>query len=70
MILFGIFNLKSIENTKEYNYLYDNLNNQNKLEDVSGDRKKSFTLCFDKQKGIKGYISNIGTKTMLKRMIV
>ena len=42
MILFGIFNLKSIENTKEYNYLYDNLNNQNKLEDVSGDRKKSF----------------------------
>ena len=69
-MLFGIFNLKSIENTLEYKNLYNKLTDENKLEDISGERKKSFTLCFNEKNGIKGYISNIGTKIMKKRKIV
>ena len=56
--LFGIFNLKSIQNTPEYKYLYEKFTNENKLEDISNNRKKSFIL-YGNNDDLKGFISNI-----------
>ena len=67
--LFGIFNLENIENTMEYQRLYEKLENEKRIEDISCNQKNSFILTEDK-KEIRAYISNIGTNTMRKRKIV
>ena len=68
--LFGIFKIDSLKNTPEYEYLYNKLITEKKLEDVSGGRNKSFILVSEKKDKLKGYISNIGTRTMRKREIM
>lgn len=66
---FGIFNLEKIGDTKEYQRLYEKLESENNIEDISCNQKNSFILTEEKS-SIKGYISNIGTNTMRKRRIV
>lgn len=61
----GVFCLESIEETPEYQRLYEKLVNEKRLEDISGSQKNSFILTEE-----KGYISGIGTNTMKKRRIV
>ena len=66
----GIFNIDNIKDTLEYNNLYEKLNSENKLEDISSNQKNSFILTSNIKKGVKGFISNIGTNTIKKRIIV
>ena len=66
---FGVFNIEKVENTTEYQRLYEALESEKKIEDISCNKKNSFILTEDK-KNVKGYISNIGTNTMRKRKIV
>lgn len=67
--LFGIFDYKCIENTPEFQYIYDKLTNEKRIEDISNDRKKSFILYLDNSK-LKGLICNIGADIINKRRIV
>lgn len=68
--LFGIFNFEKIKNTSEFKKLYDKLNNENKIEDISSNKKNSFILISEEKENIRGFISNIGTNTIRKRKIV
>ena len=67
--LFGVFDFEKIENTKEFQRLYEKIEEEKKIEDISCNQKNSFILTEDKGT-VKGYISNIGTNTMRKRKIV
>lgn len=67
--LFGIFDLEKIENTPEYKKLYEKLDSEKKIQDISCNQKNSFILTEDK-KLVNGFISNIGTNTIKKRKIV
>ncbi len=70
MKLFGIFNVNRIGNTSEFKNLCEKLKTENRLEDVSCNQRKSFILTSDMKNCVKGFISNIGTNTMKKRMII
>ncbi len=62
--IIGIFSIDSIENTKEYKDLLENLDNN--MNDISEGQRKTFILT--KEKGfLCGYISNIGINTIKKR---
>ena len=67
--LFGIFDYKCIENTPEYDYLRNKLISENRLEDISNDRKKSFILYRENDE-LKGLICNIGADIICKRKLV
>ncbi len=64
--IIGIFNIDYIKNTKEYKSLYENLENQGNIEIISENQNKTFILVEEKNK-IKGYVTNIGTNTIMKR---
>ena len=66
--LFGIFDYKCIKNTPEYEYLENKLITENRLEDISNNRKKSFILYLENNI-LKGLICNIGAEIMNKRRI-
>jgi hypothetical protein len=66
--IIGIFNLERIENTQEFQRLYENLKENNCITDISCNQKNSFILVKEGNK-IKGYISNIGPNTIKKREI-
>ena len=70
MKLFGIFSIDNIENTSEYKSLCERLESENRLEDISCNQKNSLILTSNIKKGVKGFISNIGTNTIKKRKIV
>ena len=58
-----------MENTLEYQNLYEDLESKKRIEDISCHKKNSFILTKENHE-IKGYISNIGTTTIKKRKII
>jgi hypothetical protein len=65
--IIGIFNLDYIKNTKEYKKMYEEMESNKKIVNVSnGQAIKSFILT-EKDNIKKGYLTNIGTNTILKR---
>ena len=58
--IIGIFKMESIEKTKEFELIKDNL--KDKIIDESNGEKNSFVLTKD-----KAYISNISVETLEKR---
>lgn len=63
----GIFDIESMEKTKEYQTIIDNLSQQKKLTDISEKMKKSLILVIENKK-LKGYISNISSLTLYNRV--
>lgn len=66
--IIGIFNIQFIKNTKEYKSMYKDLEEKNKIIDLSEGDGKSFILT-EQNKEKKGYIAKIGANTILKRLI-
>lgn len=64
----GIFDIEKISNTQEYQNIYNYLQANKNIIDISSNQKNTFVLTEDNKK-IKGYISNIGTNTIKKRKI-
>jgi hypothetical protein len=65
--IIGIFNLDYIKNTKEYKKMYEEMESNKKIVNVSnGQTIKTFILT-EKDSVKKGYLTNIGTNTILKR---
>jgi hypothetical protein len=65
--IIGIFNLDYIKNTKEYKKMYEEMESNKKIVNVSnGQAIKSFILT-EKDNVKRGYLTNIGTNTILKR---
>ena len=64
----GIFDIEKIQNTREYQNLYNDLEANKKIIDIANNQKNTFVLT-EENKNIKGYISNIGTSTIKKRKI-
>lgn len=64
--IIGIFNIDYIKNTREYKSLYENLNNQGNIKKIYENQNKTFILV-EENKNIKGYVTNIGTNTIMKR---
>lgn len=64
--IIGIFNIDYIKNTKEYKSLYENLEKQGDIKIISDNQNKTFILV-EENKKIKGYVTNIGTNTIMKR---
>jgi hypothetical protein len=65
--IIGIFNLDYIKNTKEYKKMYEEMESNKKIVNVSnGQTIKTFILT-EKDNIKKGYLTNIGTNTILKR---
>jgi predicted regulator of amino acid metabolism with ACT domain len=66
--IIGIFNIDYIKNTKEYKGMYNSLEEQNSIINVSDMKDKTFILAQNNKKN-KGYITNIGVNTISKRLI-
>ena len=63
----GIYNIESINQTKEYKRLIEELTEKRLLENNKNlDEKKSIIITKEKN-GIKGYYSNISSVTLAKR---
>lgn len=63
--IIGIFNIETIKKNKEYEKLYQNI--ENNIVDISAGAQK--TLILVKDKNIKGYITNISSTTLKKREV-
>lgn len=64
--IIGIFNIDYVKNTKEFKSLYEKLEKENNIIKISEEQNKSFILV-EENKKIKGYVTNIGTNTIMKR---
>lgn len=64
--IIGIFNLEYIQNTKEYKRMYEQLESENSIKNVSKSQEKTFILI-EKNGVKKGYLTNIGASTIGKR---
>ena len=64
--IIGIFNLEYIQNTKEYKKMYEQLERENSIKNVSKSQEKTFILT-EKNGVKKGYLTNIGASTIGKR---
>lgn len=64
--IIGIFNIDYVKNTKEYKALYKNLDEKKSIINISENQNKTFILI-EKEKEIKGYITNVGANTIGKR---
>ena len=64
----GIFALKNISDSKDFKSLYNNLEENNNLFNLSNEQRKTFILTKEKEE-IKGYISNIGANIISKHRI-
>ena len=64
--IIGIFNIDYIKNTKEYKAMYSNLEETKRLVKITDKQNKTFILS-EKDKIIKGYLTNIGSNTIGKR---
>lgn len=65
--IIGIFNLESIENTKEYQKIKESLQDKRCIE-KEDTMSKNKTFILTKEKGQeKGYFSNISSFTIAKR---
>ena len=64
--IIGVFDIETINKTIEYEKIYKELEEQGKIEDVSGGEVKTIILT-EKNKEKKIYISNISVATLEKR---
>lgn len=64
--IIGIFNIEYIKNTKEYKTMYKSLEESKSIINVAENQAKTFILV-EKDRKIKGYITNIGANTIGKR---
>lgn len=64
--IIGVFNLDYIKNTKEYRNFYKNLEEKKQIINIAQNQEKTFILV-KKENTFKGYITNIGANTILKR---
>ena len=65
--IIGIFNIKAIKNTNEYIKIINNLKENNKLIKIENTEEKTLIIT-EKNKIIKGYITNISSVTIEKRL--
>lgn len=62
----AIFNLEYIKNTKEYKKMYEQLENNKAIINISKNQEKTFILT--EKDGVKrGYLTNIAASTIGKR---
>ena len=65
--IIGIYNIKAIKNTNEYIKIINNLKENNKLIKIENTEEKTLIIT-EKNKIIKGYITNISSVTIEKRL--
>ena len=65
--IIGIFNIKAIKNTNEYIKIINNLKENNKLIKIENTEEHTLIIT-EKNKIIKGYITNISSVTIEKRL--
>ena len=66
--IIGIFDIESIENTKEYKKIQEELIKKDKLVIISETSQKTLILLIE-EKEIKGYITNISSLTLCNRIL-
>lgn len=64
--IIGIFNIESIEETKEYKIIIDKLKEERKIQDISKEDQKTLIL-YKKNNDLYGIISNISSNSIGKR---
>lgn len=64
----GIFNLDYIGNTKEYRNMKQFLEENNKLQRISGEQEKTFILL-ENNKNQKAYITGLSVSSVKKHML-
>ena len=65
--IIGIYNIESIEKTKEYKRLIEELKEKRLLENNKNLEEKKSIIITKEKNGIKGYYSNISSTTLAKR---
>lgn len=65
--IIGIYNIKAIKNTNEYIKIINNLKENNKLIKIESTEENTLIIT-EKNKIIKGYITNISSVTIEKRL--
>ena len=65
--IIGIYNIKAIKNTNEYIKIINNLKENNKLIKIENTEENTLIIT-EKNKSIKGYITNISSVTIEKRL--
>ena len=65
--IIGIYNIKAIKNTNEYIKVINNLKENNKLIKIENTEENTLIIT-EKNKIIKGYITNISSVTIEKRL--
>ena len=65
--IIGIFNIRAIKNTNEYIKIINNLKENNKLIKIENTEENTLIIT-EKNKNIKGYITNISSVTIEKRL--
>ncbi len=65
--IIGIYNIKAIKNTNEYIKIINNLKKNNKLIKIENTEENTLIIT-EKNKIIKGYITNISSVTIEKRL--
>ena len=65
--IIGIFDISSMTKSKEFKLIYEKLKEENNILDVSDNHKKSIIITKEKEV-LKGYISNISSITLAKRV--
>lgn len=62
-----IYNISSMKKTKEYENLVKELKEKNRIIDISNKEEKTLIIT-EEEKQMKGYISNISSVTLGKRV--
>ena len=65
--IIGIYNIKAIKNTNEYIKIINNLKKNNKLIKIENTEENTLIIT-EKNKIIKGYITNISSVTIEKKL--
>ena len=64
--ILGIFDIESINNTKEFNIILETLGINGRLKDISDGERKSIIL-YKENDNLCGVISNVSTNSIEKR---
>lgn len=65
--IIGVYNIKAIKNTNEYINIINKLTKEKKLMKKE-DSEENTLIITEKNKNIKGYITNISSVTIEKRL--
>ena len=65
--IIGIYNIKSIKNTKEYKKIIENLKKNNNLIKIENNEEKTLIIT-ENSKIVKGYICNVSSTTIANRL--